>query len=171
MDIIDFPQELDRIRTYDIPEIFELVKKAVKKVTGAQRSGMMLGLADLGEGENYWIGGFHILSSNAIVMNTRSLDYIRENHLRLYKPYVFEVMMHEYLHTLGLVNEKQCRDQALVIAEQLFGYSHLVTELSRDISKFLPYIRREKYGWNPPRDFSIKYLRGFDRSSTETYIS
>ena len=171
MEEIDFPRELDRIRTDDIPEIFELVKKAVKKVTGAQRSGMMLGLADLGEGENYWIGGFHVLSSNAIVMNTRSLNFIREKHPRLYKPYVFEVMMHEYLHTLGLINEKQCREQASVIAKQLFGYSHLVTELARDISKFLPFIKRANYGWSPPRDSTIKYLRGFDRSSTETYIS
>ncbi len=52
MEEIDFPGELEKIRPDEIPEIFELVKKAVKKVTGAQRSGMMLGLADLGEGEN-----------------------------------------------------------------------------------------------------------------------
>lgn len=168
---IDFPKELDKIRTDDIPEIFELVKKAVKKVTGAQRSGMMLGLADLGEGENYWIGGFHVLSSNAIVMNTRSLNYIWEKHAQLYKPYVFEVMMHEYLHTLGLVDEKLCREQAEVITDQLFGYSHLVTELARDISKFLPFIKRANYGFSPPRDSKIEYLKGFDRSSTSSYIS
>jgi len=103
MDEADFPSELEKIKKDDIPEIFELVKKAVLKVTGGRRTGMMLALADLGEGENFWIGGYHIMTSNAIVMNTRSLDYITENHPNLLKYYTFEILMHEYLHTLGIM--------------------------------------------------------------------
>ena len=170
MDEADFPSELEKIKKDDIPEIFELVKKAVLKVTGGRRTGMMLALADLGEGENFWIGGYHIMTSNAIVMNTRSLDYITENNPNLLKYYTFEILMHEYLHTLGIMDEKLCRMQALEIAEQLFGTTHLVTQLARDIKKFLPYIRRAEPGFSPPRNTNLKYVRGFDRSSV-SYIS
>lgn len=163
----DFPEKLEKAK--NIPDIFELVKEGVYLTTKEQRSGLMLGMADLGEGKLAWIGGYHIIASNAIIMNTRPIRHIEEHNPDLYKPYIFSILLHEYLHTLGLISELKCRQKTYEIAEKLFG-NHLVTEMAKDISKFLPYIRNAKYGWMPPLDPSIQFVKGFDRSSATYFI-
>jgi hypothetical protein len=156
--------------TQDISDIFEIVKKAVYITFKKRRPGIMLGLADLGEGGHSWIGGYHVISSNAIVMNSRPIEYIKKHNPELLKAYEFVILLHEYIHTLGIVNERQCRKLTYEICEELFGISHLVTEMAKDISRFLPYLQTVKYGWTPPKDLAIYYVRGFDRSSA-SYIS
>ena len=153
----------------NISEIFDNVKKAVYTTKKRRRSGIMLGLADLGEGGHKWIGGYHIISSNAIVMNSRPIDYIKKNNPELLKAYEFVILLHEYIHTLGIVNEQQCREITHEICLELFGFNHLVTKMAKDISQFLPYIQTVEYGWTPPQDPAIYYVRGFDQSSA-SYI-
>jgi hypothetical protein len=152
----------------DIPDIFELVKKAVYSFNNRTRSGLMLGLSDLGEGKYAWIGGYHVLATNAIVMNERPLNFIEKYHPILYKPYVFIILLHEYIHTLGVIDENECRKLTLAIAEANFG-DDLVTNLARNIEKYLPLIQNPQSGWTPPNEYYIKYIKGFDRSSV-TYI-
>jgi hypothetical protein len=129
----------------------------------------MLGLTDLGEGKFRWIGGYHVISSNSIIMNTRPIDYIKNNNPSLLKPYEFVILLHEYIHTLGIINEQECRDLTHEICLKLFGFNHLVSKMAKDMGQFLPYIQNAKYGWEPPRDLKVYYIRGFDRSST-SYI-
>jgi hypothetical protein len=71
-------------KTKNLPDIYELVKLAVRRVFKMSRPGLMLGLADLGEGANAWIGGYHVISSNAIIMNSRPMKYIEQNHNLLF---------------------------------------------------------------------------------------
>ena len=79
----------DRLeRTHDIPEIFELVKLAVRKNTGKERSGLMLGLSNLGGGPQGFVGAFYPVATNIIVMNTLPLERIKQTDPSLYKPYV-----------------------------------------------------------------------------------
>ena len=52
-----------------LSEVFELVKHSVKKLLNRQRAGLMLGLADLGMKQGYFIGAFHPRGSNILVMN------------------------------------------------------------------------------------------------------
>ncbi len=160
-------------KTYDelledarnLPDIFELVKKGVRQVTNLSRPGLMLGLADLGEGAQAWVGGFHVIASNAIIMNSRPMDHIHTHQPDLYKPYVFFVLMHEYLHTLGYFDEATCRTKTNEVANVLFGAQHVVTRLTRNVETFLPKFSTMKYGWMPPQNPLIQYVRGFDRSS------
>jgi hypothetical protein len=153
----------------DLADIYEIVKDAVRQVYKKSRPGMMLGLADLGEGANAWIGGYHVVASNAIIMNSRPLDYIKEHHPEYYKPYVFTILLHEYIHTLGVLDEEETRGRTLDVAEKTFG-THLVVEFARDIAKFIPYIQQVQYGWHPSQDPSIYYVMGFDKSSISYYI-
>jgi hypothetical protein len=167
MNQVDYPKQLEVSK--DIPDIFELVKSAVYKTEKKRRPGLMLGLADLGGGGNAWLGGFHVVASNAIVLNTRPLQYLHAIHPELYKPYVFVVLLHEYLHTLGLLDEQACYKESHRIASSLFG-SHIVSKMAADMSSFLPYFQFSQHGWLPSKDPSFRILVGFDRSSV-TYIN
>ncbi|GAB4318203.1 MAG: hypothetical protein Kow0069_21280 [Promethearchaeota archaeon] len=162
--MMDFRSRLESAR--DIPDVFELVKLAVLSVEGRSRAGLNLGLADLGEGANAWIGGFHVIASDTIVLNSRPLDHVRRNSPNMYNSYVFFVLLHEYLHSLGYVDELECRRRTLCVAEQLFGPGDLVTDLARDVQRYLPHFRQVEYGWMPPADHTVRYVRGFDRGST-----
>jgi hypothetical protein len=165
---MDFADNL--LVTKDLSGIFELVKRAVFITKKGHRSGIMLGLADLGAGKNQWIGGYHVLSTNSIIMNSRPIDHIKKNNSLLLKPYEFVILLHEYIHSLGIINEQKCRDVVLDICMELFGLDHLVTKMAKDISQFLPYIQTAEYGWEPPNDPYVHYVRGFDRSSAPYFV-
>lgn len=152
-----------------IPKLYEVVKQAVQYVLKRSRKAMMLGLADLGGGGQEWIGGYHVIASNAIIMNSRPLKYVETNHPNLYKPYIVLILLHEYIHTLGFHDEFQTREQTLKVAKIIFG-NHPITEMAQDISKFLPFLQQVKYGWQPSFDPSIYYLVGFDESSAYYFV-
>lgn len=153
----------------NLPEIFEIVKDAVRSVFKISRPGLMLGLADLGEGPNSWIGGYHIVATNAIIMNKRPLDAIEKDHRDLYKPYAFVILLHEYIHTLGVLDETECRMRTLKVARELFK-TGLVVELAQDVGKYLPYFKEMQYGWRPVMDPYIRYVRNFDASSAGYFV-
>jgi len=155
----------------DLPDIFEFVKKTVRKSTGMERPGLMLGLANLGGGPEGLIGAFYPIATNIIVMNTLPLKRIKETDPTLYKPYVFHILLHEYLHTLGITDEEATRKKAYEISAEIFGKDHVVTQLAADLSKFIPKLVYPIYGWQPPQEFQLELVKGFDRSSTASYIS
>jgi hypothetical protein len=164
---MEFSSQLHKAK--NLSEIFDLVKTAVFEVIKGRRSGIMLGLADLGAGKYRWIGGYHVLLSNSIIMNSRPIDYIKEHNPPLLNPYEYVILLHEYLHTLGIVNEQECRRVTYEICIAKFRQDHLVSKMAKDMSHFLPYIQMAEYGWEPPQDLNVYYVRGFDRSSS-SYI-
>jgi len=155
----------------DLADIFEIVKLAVRKTTGKERSGLMLGLANLGGGLNGFVGAFYPVATNIIVMNSLPLKRIKETDPRLYKPYVFHILLHEYLHTLGIIDESATKQKAFEISMKLFGKDHPVTQFAADLSRFVPKLVYPIYGWQPAEDFRLELVEGFDRSSTQSYIS
>ncbi|MCU0859767.1 MAG: hypothetical protein MUE55_04200 [Thermoplasmata archaeon] len=155
----------------DLPDIFELVKRVVRRTTGRERSGLMLGLADLGGGPEGFVGAFYPLTTNIIVMNSLPLRRIKESDPVLYKPYVFHILLHEYLHTLGIIDEAATRSRVYEISAEAFGKDHPVTQFAADLSRFMPKLVYPVYGWRPQAEPSIELVRGFDRSSTAPYIN
>jgi len=153
----------------DLPDIFELVKAAVVDTLDRSRAGLMLGLADLGNHPNGFFGGFFYVGTNIIVMNRVPLKRIKQTQPELYKPYVFHVLLHEYLHTLNYLDEGGVRQMALRISRQLFGEEHLTTRIAADVKKFFPELVYPRLTWQP-KDLNIKLVEGFDRSSVN-YIS
>src|SRR5512136_2348113 len=128
-------KELDSAK--DLAGIFELVKDAVRKSTGKERSGLMLGLANLGGGPEGFVGAFYPVATNIIVMNSLPLKRIKETDPALYKPYVFHILLHEYLHTLGIIDEAATRQKAYEISTEIFGKEHVVAQLAADLSRFI----------------------------------
>ncbi len=164
-----FGTSLDQ--TKDLADIFELVKRAVRKTMGRERAGLMLGLANLGGGPQGFVGAFFPIATNIIVMNSLPLQRVRETEPALYRPYVFHILLHEYLHTLGIIDEQATRQRAYEISAELFGSSHPVTQLAADLSKFIPKLVYPVYGWQPSEEYRLELVKGFDKSSTDAYIA
>ena len=156
----------------DLIEIFEIVKEAVRKNEGRSRAGLMLGLQELGASFDGFVGAYYPVSSNIIVVNKTPLRRIIQTNKKLLKPYIFHVLLHEYIHTLGFLDEYTTQKKTYEISRKQFGEEHIVTQLSTNIKKFLPDIVYPLHGWVPSEDFQkIELIRGFDRSSTNFYIN
>lgn len=165
---ISFDQSLQQSK--DLVEIFELVKKAVRTTLGRERAGLMLGLANLGGGPQGFVGAFFPIATNIIVMNSLPLQRVKETDPSLFRPYVFTILLHEYLHTLGVIDEVSTRRQAYEICVRLFGTGHPVAQLAADLGKFIPKLVYPIYGWQPDEEYRIELVKGFDKSSTDAYI-
>ncbi|MEM2881700.1 MAG: hypothetical protein QXL35_00400 [Candidatus Bathyarchaeia archaeon] len=112
----------------DFEEIFRIVKKAVKAILGKERAGLMLVLADLPPN----IGAFHSFGSNSIVLNRLALEAMRaeaKEEIEV-KSYIFVVLLHEYLHSLGHLDEAQTRRLVYEISKELFGEGHPATRMA-----------------------------------------
>lgn len=156
-------------RSKDLVEIFELVKDVVMASRGSSRGGLMLGLADLGGGDGQWIGGLYPVASNVIVLNRRPLGMVKARRPDLYKPYVFHILLHEYIHSLGEIDEEKTRRAAYEISKASFGEGHPCTVIAQDISRVLPYVSYPGQ-MQMPKDPSFELVKGFDRSSVDRYI-
>ena len=94
---------------------------------------------------------FHRFSS-AIIFNKTPLRRITETDQKLIKPYVFAVLVHEYLHSLGYLDEQSARALSYNICKEIFGQDHPSTQIALDLNKFLPYITYpEGYQGNPTK--------------------
>jgi len=120
---VDFEAELDKCREYG--EIFSLLKRAVKKSLGEHRVGLMLFLGDL----PLKVGAFHFLGTNDIILNRRLLNkVVKEKSPSEQKAFLFSILMHEYLHSLGYVDEREVRGLVYQICADNFGRKHYVTD-------------------------------------------
>lgn len=119
-----YEDPLDACENYS--EIFELVKKVVKSTLNMYRVGLMLVLADLPTG----VGAFYTLGSNTIVMNRKLIRLFDKSDPKHKKEFTFLVLLHEYLHTLGLTDEAKVRELTHRIIIEYFGMEHSLAEIA-----------------------------------------
>ncbi len=103
--------------------ILSLVKECVEKSIGKRRTGLMLGLADLPVN----VGAFHLVPSNVIMMNKRLLKGISIYDRKLVNAYIFHILLHEYLHSLGILDENDVRTISYNISKMFLGEDHPAT--------------------------------------------
>jgi len=146
--------------------IFEMVKEATEKKLGIHRAGLTLVLGDIPNS----VGAYHEMGSNAIVMNRNLLRIVE----RLSKSrsrrnaYVFMILLHEYLHSLGYASDRQVRTLGREIADDYLGKKHLAGEMAvRPLDQFFPDL--EKYSVFRDRG-DYETVSRFDSSST-SYIA
>ncbi|MGB8217470.1 MAG: hypothetical protein WCE94_09230 [Candidatus Methanoperedens sp.] len=162
----NFNNRLENAKT--LADIFEVVKAAVWESQRKSRAGLMLGLANLGNHPQGFFGGFYPVGSNVIVMNKIPLERIKETRPELYKPYIFHVLLHEYLHTLGYLSESGVRQMAHEITRQVFGEEHLATKIAKDTTLYFNNLVYPNAAWQPD-DMNLELVDGFDRGSA-SYI-
>lgn len=164
---IDFKAKLEMAKT--LADIFEVVKAAVLKSIGKSRGGLMLGIANLGNHPEGVLGGFFTVGSNVIVMNKIPLQRITETRPELYKPYAFHILLHEYIHSLGYLDEGITRSKVYQITRDALGEDHLATKIADDTNEFMKDLIYPDAAWRAD-DTRMELEKDFDRSSV-SYIS
>jgi len=103
-------------------DIFKIVKKSVFDMLGRRRSGLMLYLSDLPLN----VGAYHGFGSNTIVLNRMLLKIVEGNtrSREELNSYVYVILLHEYLHSLGYLNEAEVRRLTYLISMETFGSNH-----------------------------------------------
>lgn len=146
----------------DFDEVFEMVKKAVGQVLGVHRAGLTLVLGDIPNS----VGAYHEMGSNAIVMNRNLMKIVwRATQSRPRRnAYTFMILLHEYLHTLGFVDDAQVRDLSKKITDAYFGEGHIAGDMATSpLDKFFPEISQYAMFRDNGR---FEIVSKFDTSST-----
>jgi len=156
----DFIKRLEEATS--IPDIFEVVKESVWKTIRKSRAGLELGLVELGNRPEGLLGAFYVSGSNIIIMNETPLKRIQETNPDLLTPYIFSILLHEYLHSLGFF-EDYVKSITYQISCEIFGNNSIIAEISKDMTKFFPNIIYPQ--GTPKVDVPIKIVKDFDRSS------
>ena len=145
--------------------IFEMVKAATERTLRQHRAGLTLVLGDIPNN----VGAYHEMGSNAIVMNRnllRIVDRLSRSRSRR-NSYVFMILLHEYLHTLGYTSDRQVRTLGKQIADEYLGRRHLASEMAvKPLDQFFPEL--EKYSVFRDKG-EYQTVSKFDSSST-SYI-
>ncbi|MDA4124181.1 MAG: hypothetical protein OK438_01830 [Thaumarchaeota archaeon] len=142
--------------------IFEMVKSATELSLGMHRAGLTLVLGDIPNS----VGAYHEMGSNAIVMNRNLLRIVQKLSRSGVKrnSYVFMILLHEYLHSLGYTDDRQVRNLSRQIASEYFGGKHPAGEMAvMPLNKFFPDLG--KYAVFRDKG-EYETIRKFDSSST-----
>lgn len=164
---VDSPHLRDRLETCkNFGDIFELVKISVKTVLGRERAGLMLYLGNL----PLRVGAFHQIGSNGIVMNKRLLNLMlnSSNSTTEVNSFIFSILVHEYLHSLGYVDESQVRRLVYEISRQIFGTDHPATQMA--FKGPFPKIPPSELQPRNDRDLELELVKDFERSN-QSYIT
>ena len=158
---MDYDSKIIKARNFS--DIFEVVKEIVYGYLGAEQAGLMVGVTDLGSYQNGFIGAFYSLNSNSIIINKRPLARILQTNPSIYNYYLFHVILHEYIHSIGSYDEMQTRQLVYQVSSRHFGSEHTVTKLAQDITKFMPNLIYEED--LPSDDVSIEFIKGIDKKN------
>ena len=111
----------------DFDSIFQIVKDSVYETMGIRRAGLGLILMDIHPA----ILGLYGVASNYIILNKRIFTYAK---IRLdkisFNSLVYIVLLHEYLHSLGYLDEDMVRRYVKEISINTFGEDHMVSKFA-----------------------------------------
>ena len=86
---------------------------------------------------------------------------------REFNSFVFVVLAHEYLHSLGYLSERAVRPVTARVARIAFGPTHPATQMAEgDTWRMYPFLQDAPSGQGQ----RLKIVSGFDRASTSNYI-
>ena len=162
--MVSMSERLDSCENFS--DVFELVKKSAELSLGRRRAGLMLYLAKLPK----HIGAYHTIGTNGIVMNRTTLDMVTHGarSLREINSYVYSILLHEYLHALGYVEERDVRRLVYEVSHDAFGPDHPATQIaSKGPSAMFPDISLDDIPSEAPE---VEVVPDLERSSHH-YIS
>lgn len=140
----------------DFESIFKVVKRIVEERLGLRRAGLMLIIADAPTG----VLAFHEVGSNAIVLNRRHLEQWVHGRVRAeLNSYIFVILLHEYLHSLGILDEREVRSLVKTLVGEHFDVNHIASKIAMDD----PLLGREMiHGINPSKPREPLIVKDFD---------
>jgi len=154
---------LERPADYD--QVFRVVRAAVHRVLGIERPGLGLGLSDLPPS----VGAYWQVTGNLIILNeslVRAMRSQAKSPLEL-NSFLYVILAHEYLHSLGYLDEASVRRVTAHVTRAAFGPEHPATEMAEgDLWRLYPFL-----AYAPGGDGRrIKVVPRFDLAATQTYI-
>ena len=161
---VEYAGKLDRCE--DFRDVFALVKESVKDALGMERTGLMLYLRDL----PMKVGAYHQLGTNGIIMNRILLEQVVQataSRLEV-NAFIYFILLHEYLHTLGLIDEMRVRHLTYQVTEETFGSAHVATKIAVEgpwsLIKLMPFHASRPY------ERGVEIVRDFEDPSSN-YIA
>jgi len=102
----------------------------------------MLGLVSLGMKKGYFIGAFHPVGSNIIVMNKAPLKIAMEKtEKKIYNSHCFLLLLHEYLHSLGYLDEERVRELTEEVCQLALGEGFPATIMAKKgVTAYFPRV-------------------------------
>lgn len=155
----------------DLAGIFAVVKDVVEDHLDRSRAGIMVGLTSLGFGPRGYVGGYFVTGTNAIVLNRDLLNYVRAKAPEHVDAYAFQLLLHEYLHTLGFLAETQVRPLAHELCRRALDDDHPATRFAQamlpgaDAAAAPDFVRElimPRFGWRPTSPGELEIVRGVD---------
>ena len=162
--MFDYKDRLRDLQNFN--DAFELVKIAVYDKFKMRRAGLNLLLQEMPN----FIGAYHVMGSNFIVVNRYILAAIKTlaKTSEEYNSYMFVVLTHEYLHSLGITDEFKVRELTYNMCNSLLGETHIATRMTKeDPASLYPELKNftvTKFGDN------FEMIKDFDKSNL-SYIA
>lgn len=151
-------RKVDTAENYD--ELFEVVKRVIEEELGVHRAGLSLVLTNMPNE----VGAYHPVGANIIVLNKSliaGLEQITRNPKQV-NSFIFMVLMHEYLHSLGYLDENEVRKTARQICSNALGEDHPTVKLATaNWLELFPQLQ----GISPSNSREFEVVRKFDTSS------
>lgn len=147
-------------------EVFQVVKKAVQSVLGIRRAGLELILMDLPRE----VKALHRIGSNVILLNRKTLEAIlKTSKTKLeVNSYLFSILLHEYLHSLGIVDEDEVKMLSIKVIRDSLGEDHIAYKItSRDLADIHPETEEE---FEYEVDGDVEIIQDFDVDNAD-YIT
>ncbi|MCX8152992.1 MAG: hypothetical protein N3E52_00995 [Candidatus Bathyarchaeota archaeon] len=121
--VTKFRSRLDTAKSYS--EVWQVVKDAVEFSLGKRGGSMMLFLDDL----PLQLGAYHPVGTNNIVLNRRLVEIVEASisSKPVVNALVYNLLLHEYLHSLGELSETIVRRDVVNITRICFGEKHIAT--------------------------------------------
>jgi hypothetical protein len=149
----------------DYDAVFRVVRGAVRHVLGVERPGLGLGLSNLPP----QLGAYWQVTGNLIILNEGLVETMRV-HARTpleLNAFVYVILAHEYLHSLGYLDERSVREVTANVTRTSFGPDHLATKMAEgDLWRLYPFLALSPGGDGR----RIKVVTRFDLATTGQYI-
>ena len=159
----ELARRVDRAQNFD--ELFEIVKRVVEEELGEHRAGLTLVLAKMPG----TVGAYHPVGANIIVVNKSLIDGMQQvtRNPKEINAFVFMILLHEYLHSLGYLDEGEVRKISQRVSRNALGEAHPTVKLA-SANWLEMYPQLQSLAQQPfSRDFEV--VQKFDSSST-SYI-
>jgi hypothetical protein len=152
-------KNVDRAQNYD--DIFALVKRIVEEELGEHRAGLSLVLARMSND----VGAYYPVGSNVIVINSSLISGLKRitKNPKEVNAFIFMVLMHEYLHSLGYLDENKVRSLAKMICMNSLGPDHPAVKLA-NANWLETYPQLGMMDQEVSKEFEV--VQKFDSSST-----
>ncbi len=120
-----------------ISEVFTLVSDLIHETFNVRNNGLLVAMDNIPVSNQGIVAGLYVPDEKTIVVNKLLLKEIKAKNPDLLNSYLFHVLLHEYLHSIGFVDEKETRKLTFLISNRHFGIDHKTTKIALNINKFI----------------------------------